>query len=57
MVSYDIADTAMKTETCYDYWQTYKEAIKSNFLDRKVGCGVAFEKSKIVVICLYMHRQ
>ena len=42
----------MKTETCYDYWETYKKAIEC-YKGRKVGCGVAFGNSKIVVVCYY----
>ena len=52
-VTYDIADMAMKTEACNDYWATYKNAIKSLYKNRKAGCGVAFGNSKIAVVCLY----
>ena len=52
-IVYEISDTAMKTETCYDYWYTHIKAIEKLFSDSKVGCGVSFGNSKIAVVCLY----
>ena len=52
-VCYLISDTAMKTETCVDYWNSYKNAVEKLYQDSIAGCGVSFKNSFIAVVCLY----
>lgn len=48
-----IPDFAMRTEVCRHYLQTYRKTIGNRFQGGKVGCGVDWNDTFIVVHCLY----
>ena len=54
-IEYDITDTSMTSEVCFDYWESHKQYISRVYKNSEFGCGVAFRSSirKIIVICLY----
>ncbi|XP_063695135.1 uncharacterized protein LOC134826612 [Bolinopsis microptera] len=54
-VKHEVPDFAMRTEICSHYLQTYRVTIKRKFRGGKVGCGVDWNDTFIVVHCLYKY--
>ena len=54
-ISHVVPDFAMRTEICRHYLTTYRVTIQDKFRGGKVGCGVDWNDTFIVVHCFYKY--